>query len=114
MEEYLPGIIGNIILTMPFGFGLSFVVPIKAKAIFGIAVGVGFGIEAIQLIISLLLGYPYRVIDVNDALLNACGVLLGFGLFRIFTWLYLSALSSTIDKEHGGLPAYIDKIARQA
>jgi glycopeptide antibiotics resistance protein len=51
----------------------------------------GLIIEAVQLIIGLLLGYPYRVTDINDVIANALGVWLGFALFglstRIILWL---------------------------
>ncbi|OPZ41781.1 MAG: VanZ like family protein [Actinobacteria bacterium ADurb.BinA094] len=36
------------------------------------------GIELAQLAVSLALGYPYRVTEIDDVLLNFVGVLLGF------------------------------------
>jgi glycopeptide antibiotics resistance protein len=82
----------NILLTVPFGFGLNFVTHIRARNFLWLPVAVGCGIEIVQLIISLALGYPYRVIDINDALLNAVGVLLGYVLFRGFAWGYVSLM----------------------
>jgi glycopeptide antibiotics resistance protein len=38
-------------------------------------------VELSQLAVSLLLGYWYRMSDVDDVLLNVAGVLLGYGLF---------------------------------
>jgi len=35
------------------------------------------------------IGCQACTVDVNDVLLNAVGVLLGYGIFRIFAWLYL-------------------------
>lgn len=81
--------IKNILLTIPFGFGVLFVSQFKPKDFLWLPFVVGFGIEATQLVISLLLGYPYRVIDINDALLNAIGVSIGYGIFRIFAWLFI-------------------------
>lgn len=60
-----------------------------------------------------MLGYPYRVIDINDAILNAFGVLIGYGMFRIFAWLYLRVTQRFASK-HRGLTAYIYDVARRA
>lgn len=74
---------GNIALGMPFGFLYPFVVPVAnwrhmawRGVIFSLA------IELTQLGISLCYGFPYRVIDINDILLNLTGVMLGYGLLR--------------------------------
>lgn len=79
----------NILLTVPFGFGVNFIVPVKAKHMLWLALAVGVGSETGQLIIGLLLRYPYRIIDVNDAMLNALGVLIGYGIFKAVVWLYV-------------------------
>jgi glycopeptide antibiotics resistance protein len=102
----------NIILTMPFGFGLSFIAKFKAKDFLWLALGAGLGIEITQLVISLGLGFPYRIIDINDVLFNATGVLIGYGLFRVFALLYL-VITQRLGIEHRGLPAYVHDIASQ-
>jgi glycopeptide antibiotics resistance protein len=79
----------NILLTIPFGFGILFVSRLRPKDFLWLPLAIGFGIEAAQLIISLILKYPYRVIDINDTLLNALGVLVGYALFRILAWLFI-------------------------
>lgn len=77
-------IIQNVILTIPFGFGMNFLARVAARHILWLAVGVGLAIETAQLVIALLLvGYAYRVIDINDVLLNALGVLLGYGIYEV-------------------------------
>jgi glycopeptide antibiotics resistance protein len=80
----------NVLLTIPFGFGVSFVARLKRKDFLWLPLAVGFGIETGQFLISHILGYPYRVIDINDALLNLTGVIIGYGLFRFFAWGFLS------------------------
>jgi glycopeptide antibiotics resistance protein len=79
----------NILLTLPFGFGLNFLVHSRAKHFLWIAPALGIGLEATQLAISYLLGFVYRVIDVNDVLMNMLGVWIGYALFRVFIWIYL-------------------------
>jgi len=79
-------IIENIILTIPFSFGINFLVKIKTKYIFRLAFVVGFGFEFSQLVISLAFRSAFRTIDINDVILNGMGVLIGYALFRAFAW----------------------------
>ncbi len=82
-------LLSNILLTIPFGFGIGFVARVRPRDLRWLPWAVGFGIEAAQLGIGLLLGYPYRVLDVNDILMNALGVLVGYGLFWLLAKLVL-------------------------
>ena len=74
---------GNIVTLARFGFLLPFVAPrlatwghmALAALLFPLA------IESSQLAISLLLGYSYRVTEVDDVMLNAAGILLGFSAY---------------------------------
>ena len=83
-------IVDSILLTMPFGFGVSFIAQIKAGNIPWLALTVGLVFEAIQLAISLIFKSLFRVIDINDLLLNTIGVLLGYGVFMVFARAYLA------------------------
>lgn len=83
---------GNIALGVPFGFLYPFVVPVvnwrqvaRAGASFAVA------IELTQFAISLFYGFTYRIIDINDFLLNFTGVMLGYALLRIVALLYRAA-----------------------
>lgn len=82
-------IIGNILLGVPFGFGISFIVPCKARNFVWLPLAVGLGFEAAQFITSL--GH-FHALDINDVLLNAAGVWLGYAGFRLFGWLYQAVL----------------------
>ncbi len=112
-ELVIGQILQNILLTVPFGFGVSFIVPLKPKHFLWLIPAVGLGIEATQILISLILQYPYHVIDINDSILNALGVLIGYIIFRIFAWLY-TWLTRRLAIRLGGLPAYIDEVSRRA
>ena len=103
----------NILLTIPFGFGVIFVSRLRPRDFVWLPLAVGFGIETAQLLISLILGYPYRVVDINDALLNTVGVLIGYGLFRIFAWLFIHLTRRFKDKSAGWL-AYIGEVVTRA
>lgn len=111
--EGLISVLYNIVLTIPFGLGLNFISRVKSKDFLIISLFLGVGIELIQLSISLLLRYPYRVVDINDSMSNALGVLIGYGLFRLFAWIYLW-ISQRLTLEHGGLSLYIYNIVNNA
>ena len=102
----------NIVLTMPFGFGISFVMPIKPKTILWLAPLVGLITEGGQLLIMFFQPYSLRIVDINDVLMNALGVVLGYGLFRIFAYLYLW-LTDRFALKHVGLTAYIYEVSQQ-
>ncbi len=104
---------GNVLLTVPFGFGISFVLGLKAKHFPWLAVAAGLCIETSQLVVSLVIGGAYRGVDINDVLLNATGVLIGYGFFRVFARVYLAILRR-LEVEPQGLFACIRDVAGQA
>lgn len=79
----------NILLTIPFGFGICFIAPLKARDFRWLPLAVGLGFEISQFIISQGGMHSF---DINDILLNATGVILGYTCFRIFGWLYRGAI----------------------
>lgn len=113
LESSLETLMLNVLLTMPFGFGISFLARVKAKHIIWIALAVGLGIETAQLIISLLLGYVYWIVDVNDVLMNALGVLIGYGIFRVFAWVYMWVMQH-IPIKRWGLIGYVYEVSSRA
>ena len=83
------GILGNIVLTLPFGFGINFLVRVKRGNFLWLAISVGLVFELSQLLLSVTFNNNFRSVSINDVLLNATGVLLGYALFRVFAWAYL-------------------------
>jgi glycopeptide antibiotics resistance protein len=102
----------NIFLTIPFGFGINFVKDIKKQNLLWSAILVGLTIETLQFIISLSIGFPYRTIDINDIIMNALGVIVGFCIFKFFGLLYIK-LTKRYDIQHAGLSAYIENIIKR-
>ena len=103
----------NILLTIPFGFGINFIARIKSKNIFWLAIAVGFTFEFIQLIISLIIRNSFRVVDINDAMLNATGVLLGYVFFLAFGRLYIFVIDK-FDIQHKFVFAYVYDVVNQS
>lgn len=80
-------IIGNILLTIPLGLGMTYFRRMDFKHTLWLALAVGLLLEGTQLIIKLILGVYYHAVDINDVIWNALGVLLGFGIFQM--WVYI-------------------------
>jgi glycopeptide antibiotics resistance protein len=97
-------IVGLLTGTSPFqairqiggNLGVLFPVGLFAPALFRrvrdwramalLAVALGVGVEALQYLEDAS-GWVFRVVDVDDALLNAVGVMLGYALWRLAsTW----------------------------
>jgi glycopeptide antibiotics resistance protein len=77
---------GNILLTLPFGLGLPLLVPVSIRRILWVALFAGLFFETTQLVIELsglVSGYGHSI-DINDVVLNAAGILIGYSLLRMF------------------------------
>ena len=109
----IANILGNILLTVPFGFGVSFIARLKARDFIGLSFLVGFGFEMLQLVIALLFRSSFRVIDINDFLLNGLGVWIGYLLFRTFGWIYVF-LWDKFGLRPRSIFAYVYSVVRRA
>ena len=80
--------IPNIVLGIPFGFGIFFVFPsIKPWQALAAGLLIFVGVEALQLLESLAFPRSPRTTDVNDVILNLMGVVLGIvGYLGFAAW----------------------------
>lgn len=75
-ERFFRNVVGNLIMFMPYGFFVSYFLRLdKKKIIFIMSLLVSVTIEITQLIIG-------RVFDVDDIMLNVCGGILGYFVYR--------------------------------
>lgn len=75
---------GNLALLLPLGAALPLLYrrfEVLGKTMLA-GLSASLAIEAMQGVLSLLLGYRYKVVDVDDVILNTAGVLLGYLLYR--------------------------------
>ena len=78
-------ILGNIILTIPWGILFEMLFNTSKKHIFWISTTAFLiCIEITQHIINELIGYKYRCVDIDDFILNFTGALLGYILYILF------------------------------
>ncbi len=74
----------NILLFVPFGFGLPFITSLRLKKV--VVVGVLFSIilELLQLLTGYMAHVTFRVTDINDVVFNTLGVAIGYSVFIVF------------------------------
>ena len=78
----------NILLMIPFGFGLPFITNDRMKKVVVIGALFSIGIELMQLITGFIAKMTFRVADINDVIFNTVGVAIGYLLFVGFVHLY--------------------------
>lgn len=85
LESGLRQLVGNLIILVPLGFGLPVVWQRFRRLVptLLVALSVALSIELSQLLISLVVGVPYRAFDVDDLILNTTGAVLGWPVWRI-------------------------------
>ena len=78
-------LLGNVAAFVPPGVFIGFGWPERRswRRAFTICLAATVSIELVQLGVSLLLGYPYRVADIDDVIVNVFGGLLGFAAFVV-------------------------------
>ena len=85
----------NVLLTVPFGFGLPFLVRTKVSHVLVVALLFSLGVELAQLVADVLyLALPTWSVDINDVLLNTLGVVVGYSMFRVLGYAYRHTLGS--------------------
>ena len=83
----------NVVLTVPFGFGLPFVIRLPGRSVLLVGLLVSLGIELAQLAAdALYLALPPWSIDINDVFLNSLGVAVGYGAFRVLSAVYAKSV----------------------
>jgi glycopeptide antibiotics resistance protein len=78
----------NILLMIPFGFGLPFITNLRMKRVVVIGALFSIGIESLQLVTGLLAKITFRIADINDVIFNTIGVAIGYMLFIGFMGIY--------------------------
>ena len=80
-------VVGNVLLLLPLGV----YVPVRwrglrtAGRVVVVALVAATAIELGQLAISTALGFPHRIADVDDVIVNTGGAMVGYGLWRLAT-----------------------------
>jgi glycopeptide antibiotics resistance protein len=79
----------NIVLFIPFGFGLPFITNFCMKKTVVIGAIFSFFIELLQLLTGFMAEVTFRVSDINDVIFNSFGAAIGYMFFFAFMRLYL-------------------------
>ncbi len=71
----------NILMLMPFGFGLPFVTGLRFTRVVVVAAAFSLAIESLQCATGLLSNTTFRVADINDVIFNTAGAAIGYAGF---------------------------------
>jgi len=81
LEISMRQIAGNVLMFVPLGLLVPLLKPnVRLGQVLVVAVLASTAIEAAQFSISLILGFGYKIADVDDVLLNTLGALIGYGV----------------------------------
>ena len=69
--------------------------------------------ETAQFLLMVIWGFSYRVVDINDVILNTIGVIIGYILFLIFTW-SLSGIVKVFRIKPRGIIQYIVETGKKS
>jgi glycopeptide antibiotics resistance protein len=78
----------NILLLIPFGFGLPFITNFRMKKIVVVGALFSIVIEFLQLITGFMAKITFRIADINDVIFNTVGIAIGYILFVGFVRIY--------------------------
>lgn len=84
----------NILMTIPFGFGLPFITNFNFKKVVLFGCLTSFTLETLQFFSGLSAGFTFRFVDINDIIFNTIGTIIGYVLFTGF----IKLLRFTLDK----------------
>jgi glycopeptide antibiotics resistance protein len=89
-------LIGNVVLLLPLGIYGPVIWPRlrSAGAVLVTGIAVSSVIELGQLAVATAYGFPVRVADIDDVILNTLGVLLGYLVWR------LASSNAAVDSNH--------------
>lgn len=84
LRPALTSVLGNVILTMPFGFLITLLKDNKKFLnVLIFVVAFSFAIELTQHVIGIGIGYRYRNVDIDDLILNTIGGIIGWFIYKI-------------------------------
>lgn len=84
----------NILMMMPFGFGLPFITNFRFKKIVIAGLLVSIVIEFLQFVTGFISNTTFRIADINDVIFNTLGVAIGYILFVQFIRIYRRILGN--------------------
>lgn len=71
----------NILMMVPFGFGLPFITDLRMKKTIVAGALFSIAIEFLQFLTGHVAGITFRVADINDVIFNTAGAAIGYLLF---------------------------------
>jgi glycopeptide antibiotics resistance protein len=81
-------LIVNLLMTIPIGLTVPYLFSMRTGPVFLLAAVTGLIFEGIELLVKLMTGTYYHMVDINDVIMNTLGVLSGYVVYRALTWFF--------------------------
>ena len=76
-------LLGNILMTIPLGIMLPFLINDKEKKVYmAAALIIPVSIELSQLVMGFVTQTMYRTVDIDDVMLNFLGIIIGYRIYN--------------------------------
>ena len=76
-------LLGNILMTIPLGIMLPFLIKDKEKKVYmAAALIIPVSIELSQLVMGFVTQTMYRTVDIDDVMLNCLGIIIGYRIYN--------------------------------
>lgn len=109
-ELMSPAGLWNIVMTIPFGFGLGFLLKTNMKRIIAYGLLFSVALETMQFLNMIITRFSLRTVDINDVINNTIGTVIGYLLFICFIFVVKKAVDKFSIK-HNMLINYIFQCA---
>lgn len=103
----------NILMTIPLGFGLPFLIHCSWRRITFSGILTGALCETGQLLTALWAGFTFRHVNIDDVILNMIGTLSGYALFKGFKIIFKLSMDRW-DLKTNGFFKYIDDVCDES
>jgi glycopeptide antibiotics resistance protein len=103
----------NVLLTIPFGFGISYIMKTNWKRIILLGLLVGVVIESLQFAVLIINMFHLRSVTIDDVIFNFIGVIVGYGLFLIFSYVYIKVVHK-LNIELNSISKYVYEVSKDS
>src|SRR5699024_6405989 len=84
LSIFIRQIVGNIVLFVTLGYIMLLIYPtMKEKKVFLVGMCISIFIEMMQALGNYIVGYHYRIVDIDDIICNTLGVFVGIILYKM-------------------------------
>ena len=78
----------NLFMTIPIGLTVPYLLSLRTGPVFLLAAVTGLIFEGTELLVKLMTGTYYHMVDISDVVMNTLGVLSGYIVYLALIWFF--------------------------